>query len=198
MVYKMTQRRFIFRPFVPLLLILFSLFSFTTAVAQPVKLEPGMKRNTAQTLMGNAKIDFYYRDKTVYVFPDSVYFTIDFDEHEWCKGFSFSGENENALEKAITENGFSKRDSATYYAKDFQGLLKKEKQGSQTIFRFVPIAVEQKLPLTQAGRQEKPARQSKKKKIKAEEVLPQEKPFYGFTVLGMKIWEGKQKEKQAH
>ncbi|MCG3165838.1 MAG: hypothetical protein POELPBGB_01613 [Bacteroidia bacterium] len=157
--------------------ICFFLFSLT-AFAQPSKLELGMKRNTAQTLMGKAKLETYKKDKSVYAFADSVFFTLEFDANDYCSGFFWSAKNETALEKILSENGFTKKDSITFSAPELKGLLKKEQQTTQHIYRFV-AAIPQ------------PEEQVKKPEKIAEEI-PKEKPFYGFTLLGMKVWEQKE------
>jgi hypothetical protein len=150
----------------------------TLAFAQPAQLETGMRRNTAQTLMGKAKLDTYKKEKSIYVFPDSVFCTLVFDAADYCSGFFWSAKNEQALEKTLRENGFTKRDSITFGAPELKGLLKKEQQSTEYIYRFVAAPPQ-------------PEEQAKKPE-KAVEVTPKEKPFYGFTVFGAKVWEKKE------
>lgn len=153
----------------------FFLFALT-AFAQPTKLELGMRRNTAQTLMGKTKLDTYKKDKSIYAFAGNVFFTLEFDVNDYCSGFYFSGENMPAIEKTITENGFTKRDSI-FTAPDFAGYFKREEQSLVLIYRFFPA----------------PATQVVTKELKpAAEDTPKEKPFYGFTVFGVKVWEKKE------
>ncbi|MGE0635277.1 MAG: hypothetical protein AB7G44_17450 [Bacteroidia bacterium] len=156
--------------------IYFFLFTFTV-FAQPALLETGMRRNTAQTLMGKAKLDTYKKDKSIYAFADSVFFTLEFDAADYCSGFFWWAKNETALEKTLNENGFTKRDSITFTAPELKGLLKKEQQNTEHIYRFVAATPE-------------PEEQTKKPE-KMTEDTPKEKPFYGFTVFGAKVWEKK-------
>jgi len=155
----------------------FCILLFTaSAIAQPVKLELGMKRNTAQTMMDKAKIDSYKKNQTVFVYPDSVLFTISFDENEICTGFFFSGKDEPSLEKCMESNGFTKRDNLSFIAKDFPGVMKKESENTTLHFRFL-----------QSSDQNSPQPQTA-----AEDETAKEKPFYGMTILGTKVWEAKQ------
>ncbi len=159
---------------------LFCCLLFTLSiVAQPVKLELGMRRNTSQTFMGKTKIDSYVQEKTTYIFPDNVFLTIEFNEEDYCKGFYFFGKNESEIEKTLTGNGFTKKDSLCFGATGFKGILKKEESDSQITYRFVAdtvqLAVQQKKP------------------VQVKEETPKEKPFYGFTILGTKVWEKKEK-----
>lgn len=125
--------------------------------------------------MGKAKLETYKKDKSVYAFADSVFFTLEFDAADYCSGFYFSGENMQAIEKTIAENGFTKRDSI-FTAPDFAGYFKREEQSLLLIYRFYPA------PATQVVTKEtKPAT----------EETPKEKPFYGFTIFGAKVWEKK-------
>ncbi len=156
--------------------ICFSLFTLT-AFAQPTQLELGMRRNTAQTLMGKAKLDNYKKDKSIYAFTDSVFCTLEFDAADYCSGFFWSAKNETALEKTLTENGFTKKDSITFSATELKGLLKKEQQNTEYIYRFVAAPPQ-------------PEEQTKKPEKTVEEI-PKERPFYGFTVFGAKVWEKK-------
>jgi hypothetical protein len=157
--------------------ICFLLFSLIT-LAQPTRLELGMRRNAAQTLMGKAKLDLYKKEKSIYAFADSVFFCIEFNGDEYCSGFFWSAKNKNALEKIITENGFTKKDSVSFGASDFKGLFKKEEEGGlQTTYRFIADTVQQT--------------EQQKKPIEIKEETPKEKPFYGFTILGAKVWEKK-------
>lgn len=165
--------------------VLFILVMTQPLFSQVSKLEIGMKRNAAQTLMGKTKIDEYKKDKTVYLFADSVFFTIGFDDSELCNGYSWSGKNEVVLVKSIEENEFAKRDSVTYYAKNFSGILKKETVGSEIIFRFIPVDYNPNSATV------------KKENTQPEpEALPAEKPSYGLTIFGMKVWEPKEKEEK--
>jgi len=161
----------------PLYVFCFLLFSFT-ALAQPAQLELGIRRNAAQTLMGKAKLDAYKKEKSIYVFADSVFLTLEFTTDDYCSGFFWSAKNETALEKTITENGFMKRDSTTFGAPELKGLLKKEVESTEYIYRFVAAILQ---PEEQA-----------KKTTKPTEETPTEKPFYGFTILGAKVWEKKE------
>lgn len=151
------------------------LFICLASFAQPARLELGMKRSTAQTLMGKAKIDSYTLARTVYTYPGSVFFTIDFDENELCKGFYWSATDEPALIKTMEQNGFVRRDSVAFTANDFGGTFQKESENSQVIYRFIPSATAQQ--------------PQEKKAVPVEETIPKEKPFYGFTILGAKVWE---------
>lgn len=158
------------------LILTFCLFIFTlTAFTQPALLEKGMRRNTAQTLMGKAKLDTYKKEKSIYVFADSVFCTLEFDAADYCSGFFWSAKNESALEKTLIENGFTKKDSITFSAPELKGLLKREQQSTEYIYRFVAATPQ-------------PEEQTKKPEKVIEEV-PKEKPFYGFTVFGAKVWE---------
>ena len=157
--------------------ICFFLFALT-AFAQPVKLEVHMRRNTAQTLMGKAKLDTYKKEKSIYVFADSVFCVLEFDAADYCSGFFWSAKSETALEKTLRENGFTKRDSITFSAPELKGLLRKELQSTEHIYRFVAAAPQ-------------PEEQAKKPE-KITEETPKEKPFYGFTVFGAKVWEKKE------
>lgn len=176
------------------LILLLLLFSWLSGFSQPTKLTIGMRRNTAQTLMGNTKIDFYYRDKTVYIFPDSVLLTIEFDEKELCKGFFWRGNKEEAVKKTMEQNGFTKRDSITYYAKDFPGLLKRNMEASTFEYRFIPAVIEQKLEEKTARKNMFPEKKATKRKLEVEETIPIEKPFYGFTIIGIRVWKAKEKK----
>jgi len=153
-------------------------FLFTlTAFAQPTQFELGMKRNTAQTLMGKTKLETYKKEKSIYAFADSVFFTLEFDANDYCSGFFWSAKNETALEKILNENGFTKKDSITFSAPELKGAFKREQQNTEYIYRFV-AAIPQ------------PEEQTKKPEKIAEET-PKEKPFYGFTIFGAKVWEKK-------
>ena len=112
--------------------ICFCLFTLT-AFAQPVKLEAGMKRNTAQTLMGKTKLETYKKEKSIYAFADSVFFTLGFDANDYCSGFFWSAKNETALEKILSENGFTKKDSITFSAPELKGTFKREQQNTEYI-----------------------------------------------------------------
>lgn len=136
-----------------------------------------MRRNTAQTLMGKAKLDTYKKEKSIYAFADSVFCIIEFDVADYCSGFLWLAKNETALEKTLHENGFTKKDSITFGAPELKGLLKKEQQNTEHIYRFVAAPPD---TLTQI-----------KKPVKIAEETPKEKPFYGFTILGAKVWEKK-------
>ncbi len=153
--------------------------SVVSSLAQSTKLELGMRRNTVQTVMGRAKIDLYQSDKTVYAFHDSVFCTIDFDGNEQCKGFYWWAQNDTVLTKTIQENGFLIRDSITFYAKDFSGVLKKDANTKTPVYRFIAAPPD---TLTQV-----------KKPLTLTEQAPKEKPFYGFTILGAKVWKKKEK-----
>lgn len=161
---------------------LFSLFFFVfillNGFAQPMQLEQGMRRSIAQTMMGKMKIEDYKKEKTTYLFPDSVYFVMEFDKDEFLNGFFWHSKNQAALEKTLEENGFAKMDSVTYGAKNFQGLLKKEIQSSETVYRFTAM--------------ENAVREKNKKKVIEQEETPREKPLYGFSILGIKVWEKKE------
>lgn len=160
--------------------IFFFLLHFTI-FAQPVKIEVHMRRNTAQTLMGKAKLDTYKKDKSIYAFADSVFLTLEFDANDYCSGFFWSAKNEHDLEKTLLENGFAKQDSITFSAPELKGYLKKEQQYTEYIYRFVAASPQPE--------------EQKKKPEKAVEETPKEKPFYGFTILGIKVWE---KQKKYH
>lgn len=136
-----------------------------------------MKRNTAQTLMGKAKLDTYKKEKSIYVFADSVFCTLEFDANEYCLGFFWSATSETALEKTLLETGFIKRDSITFGAPELKGLLKKEQQTNEFVYRFVAAPPQ-------------PEEQTKRSEKIIEET-PKEKPFYGFTIFGAKVWEKK-------
>ena len=134
-----------------------------------------MRRNTAQTMMGDAKIESYHREKIVYTYPDSVFFVIEFNESELVKGFYWKGKKEADVVKTLEKNGFMKKDSV-YTALNFPGYFKREEH-ADPVFRFVGSAL--------------PQEAEKKKAIPVAEETPKGKPFYGFTILGMKVWEAK-------
>lgn len=157
--------------------ICFVLFTLTV-LAQPTRLELGIRRNAAQTLMGSAKLETYKKDKSIYAYADSVFFCIEFNGDEYCSGFFWSGKDESNLEKTITENGFTKNDSI-YTAPDFPGYFKKEDETTPLVYRYFSA------PLTQP---------TVKAVAPIIEETPKEKPFYGFTVFGAKVWE----KKEAH
>jgi hypothetical protein len=161
-----------------LLLILCCILFSNLGFAQPTQLEIGMRRNTAQTMMGKAKLDAYKKDKSIYAFADSVFFTLEFDATDYCSGFFWSAKNETALEKTLSENGFTKKDSITFGAGNLKGVLKKEQQGADYIYHFVAA------PPSLGDQTKRPT--------KTIEEAPKEKPFYGFTVFGAKVWEKKE------
>ena len=161
-----------------------SLFLLNVAVsfAQPSAIGVGMKRNAVQTLMGKTKINLYEKTKTVYSYPDSIFLTFQFDVNEMCTGFSWFSDSkkEFALRRAIENFGWLKQNDSTYTRNNPISFLKQNKNYKN--IEFIYESTEQKLLQVSSSQTTFNTASTLKRK-----------PFYGFSILGYKVWEKKEK-----